>query len=87
MITLRPNLVCNSTGLKYLTSLGLKNIYLTTAFFLCTFKGYPVNIILFNIIVNGLGGKTCPYPTNLRVLSSLDEENNSILDGANTIGQ
>lgn len=69
-------------------SFGLKNIYLTTAFFLWHFNGYPVRIILFKITYKGFGGRALPVANNLiSLLFSFDFVKRRILHGANTIGQ
>jgi hypothetical protein len=75
--------------LKYFMSLGSKNIYLTTAFFLWHFKGYPVRRFLFKIILIGLGGMTTPVATVADIscfwIDSGVKHNN--LHGEKTMGQ
>lgn len=82
----RPNLVNSSTGLKYLTSLGLKNIYLITAFFLCTLRGYPVRIMRFRMIVMGFGGRAWPVDNRERSPVGWSLVKTRILQGLKTMG-
>lgn len=65
-------------------SWGLKNIYLTTAFFLCTLIGYPVKSIHFKMIFMGLGSSYVPTASN--DLASLHILNTKTLLELNEIG-
>ena len=70
-------------------SLGSKNMYLTTAFFLWHFKGYPVSIIRFRTTFRGLGGITTPVATVISTLPDFRDYSvkHKTLHGANIIGQ
>ena len=41
-------------------SLGSKNMYLITPFFLWHFSGYPVKMMRFRMTLSGVGGMTMP---------------------------
>ena len=64
-------------------SLGLKNIYLITALFLCTLSGYPVSMIFFRITYKGLEPITDPEATSAGPVSRLSKT--STFEGAKEI--
>lgn len=84
----KPCLVYSSTGLKYLISVGLKNMYLIVAFFLCTRSGYPVNTIRLRMIFIGLGGIAVPVATTIEQFPDFNDYSvkQITLQGAKTIG-
>mmetsp|Transcript_31214 Transcript_31214/g.103322 ORF Transcript_31214/g.103322 Transcript_31214/m.103322 type:complete len:261 (-) Transcript_31214:443-1225(-) len=63
MWPLRPNLVCNSTGLNQRTSSGEKNIQRTDAFFLWQRKGAPVSRIRLRMIRSASTDSSAPLAT------------------------